>query len=103
MTRLTDSPSPSVVQGAHIINTSVTTLSGQDAFSIRFQSPEIRFDIGDPTIEPLRIPSQEQMRITTFDPATKKTYSVGYSADAAFYELYYPIFQQMKESFKITG
>jgi hypothetical protein len=31
-----DSPSPSVVQGAHIINTSITTLSGQDAFSIRF-------------------------------------------------------------------
>lgn len=76
-----------------------TTLSGQDAFKVSFHSPPVSLCEGCADI----IPALEYVRVTTFDPQTKYSYTVEYSALPVLFSELVPTFETSVESFKITA
>ena len=76
-----------------------TTLSGQEAFKIGFHSPAIPSvleELGD------IIPARDQIRVVTFDPQTKYSYTVGFSALPVLFPELVPTFETSLNSFRIT-
>lgn len=76
-----------------------TTLSGQEAFKISFHSPAISSsleELGD------IIPATDQIRVVTFDPQTRYSYTVGFSALPALFAELTPAFETSLNSFQIT-
>ena len=78
------------------LKSSNTTLSGREAFTIRFHNP------GKNVVEGLHFAEQDVLVITTFDPMEHRSYSVRYSAQPVLFAKYLKIFEKMTGSFEIT-
>ena len=75
-----------------------TTLSGQEAFKVSFHSPPVSLCEGCEDI----IPALEEARVVTFDPQTKYSYTIGFSALPVLFAELTPAFETSVNSFRIT-
>lgn len=74
------------------------TLSGQESFRLSFHSPPISLCDGCEAI----IPALEGIRVVTYDPQTKYSYTVELSSPPVLLSDHIPIFETSVDSFRIT-